>query len=448
MASLVSRRQAIGGASLAALGGVIGLAATGCGAGASEAPAPAKALSGKVRFTMPPDATYTGPMNKVKEVFQQRNPAVQISLEPSPDWADNAKLVAAAVAGDAADIAWTTEQLVTPLYVKDIIQPLDDYASKDRQFKSADFFDTVVAAYKFRNKQVGLPLLWGAYVMHYNKTMFDRAGQKAPDDTWTWDTFLQVSRALTKPSTDSNVMGEYGFETRNHQNVWASWIWNNGGDLFSADGLKCVMDSAETTEGMQYVVDLMHRWKVAPTAKELADRNLGTNGFGLTGKIGMVFNAIYFLPTYRKVDLFEWDVAPIPKGKKGRATTNPTSGLAMWKGTRNPDATWAFMRHLISEESERTYVTEGINGMPVNKAAAQLILQDSRPPKNKQLYFDAFKDAKPAFTSPYGNTAIGVINTQLKAAWDNAEPVKGVLGNAVPLANRAMQDEIAADTKK
>ncbi len=43
--------------------------------------------------------------------------------------------------------------------------------------------------------------------------------------------------------------------------------------------------------------------------------------FGITGKVGMVFNAIYFLPTYRQAEglqQIEWDVAPIPKGPKRR----------------------------------------------------------------------------------------------------------------------------------
>jgi ABC-type glycerol-3-phosphate transport system substrate-binding protein len=100
------------------------------------------------------------------------------------------------------------------------------------------------------------------------------------------------------------------------------------------------------------------------------------------------------------------DIAPVPKGKKGRTTTNPTSGLAMWKGSKSPDATWAFMRFLISEEASKGYVEGAMDGLPVHKGAADLVIKDTRPPKSKQVFIDAFKYAKPAFTTPYGRRAI------------------------------------------
>ena len=442
----MTRRRAIGaGLSMSGAAGVT--LAAGCGVGEGQtAPSGPQKLAGQVRFLHPPDPTYVGPLAKVTDQFQKDNPGVQVSLEPSPNWSDAAKFIASAVAGDAPDLLWATETTDTMYFLKDVIQPLDSFVTKDKQFKAGDYFDTVIAEYKANGKQLGLPLLWGAYVIYYNKAAFDQAGRKPPDDTWTWDTFLEAAKALTKPATDPVAMGNYGFELRNHFNVWMSWVWNNGGDLFSQDGLKCVFDSAEAIEAMQYVVDLMHRYKVAPTAKELADRNLGSNAFG-TGKVAMVSNAIYYLPTYRQSDVSDWDIAPVPKGKKGRWTANPTSGLVMWKGTKSPDAAWTYMRHLISEPSARTYITEGMNGMPVNKAAAHLILQDARPPKNKQLFFDAFKYAKPAFTSPYGNSAWNVLSAEMKPMWDAGEPASKVLKEAVAKTNAQMQNDVARDKK-
>ncbi|HXI18443.1 MAG TPA: hypothetical protein VNM48_18930, partial [Chloroflexota bacterium] len=64
-------------------------------------------------------------------------------------------------------------------------------------------------------------------------------------------------------------------------------------------------------------MDLLHRHRVA-ISPEVIQKQTGaaspysTNTFGLTGKIGMVFNAIYFLPTYRQAEglqQMEWDIA-------------------------------------------------------------------------------------------------------------------------------------------
>ena len=190
----------------------------------------------------------------------------------------------------------------------------------------------MVNAYKFRGKQAGLPVNFGAYVMHYNKTLFEQAGRKLPDDTWTWDTFLDAPQGLTRPATDGSI-GQFGFETRLHENVYSSWIWNAGGDLFNAEGSKPLFDKPESIEGMQYLIDLLHRHRVAIAPevimRQTGSNPYGTNIFGITGKVAMVFNAIYYLPTYRQSEGLqqkEWDIAPVPKGRKGGSPPTPPPG--------------------------------------------------------------------------------------------------------------------------
>ncbi len=200
--------------------------------------------------------------------------------------------------------------------------------------------------------------------------------------------------------------------------------------------------------GFQFLMDLIHRWKVAPPAADVKQFSLGTNAFG-TGKVGMVFNAPFRLPDYRKAELFEWDIAPLPKGPKDQWRTLSTTGLAMWNGTRYKDATWAFMRFLIGEEASKAYVTERMDyGIPAHKGAAPLFSQDPRAPQSKQVFFDAAGRARPAYTTPYGQKAISVLNPALETMWDEGRPAKAALEDVVPRVNASMQEEIAADVKK
>jgi multiple sugar transport system substrate-binding protein len=425
------------------------LAACGASGDAGTAATQSKPLGGTIRFSHLSTKSHVDAFAAAATRFQALHPGVTVSAEPTWKW-DNAKFIAEAVGGDTSDVVWTSENFVTPLYAKSVVAELDGYLSKDKSLKTADYFDSVLNAYKFRGKQVGLPILWGAYVMYYNKSLFERFGRKLPDDSWTWETFLDTARALSRPSNDPAVFGQYGFETRWHENVWAPWVWNNGGDIFTPDGLKMALDKPEAIEGLQYYIDLIHRHRIAPTSDDLSNHKLGTNAFG-TGQVGMVWNAIYTLPTYRNSDALqqmEWDVAPIPKGKKGRTTTNPTSGLAMWKGSKNPDTAYAFMRHLISEESSRSYVAGAVDGLPVHRAAAEDVLKDSRPPKSKQVYIDAFKYAKPAFTTAYGQRAILQLNEDFKSVFKSGGSVRDFMTSTIGKLNLVMQEEINADTKK
>jgi hypothetical protein len=106
------------------------------------------------------------------------------------------------------------------------------------------------------------------------------------------------------------------------------------------------------------------------------------------------------------------------------------------------------MRYLVSEAASKVYVSDGLDGLPVHKAAAQLLIQDPRPPKNKQLFIDAFKYAKPAYTTPYGTTGTDVFNRETLAMWNEGVPARTLLPPATAKANTAMQEEIAADAKK
>ena len=441
------RRVMAGGAALA-----LTPALAACGGDAQQsAPSASTQIKGAIRFSHLGDPKQAGFWTKAAGIFSQQFPQIQLTAEPTWSW-DNAKYIAEAVADSAADVVWTSENYVTPLFARGVVQEVDQYVAKDKSFKPGDYFDSVLSAYKFRNKQAGWPINWGAYVMYYNKTLFERNGRKLPDDSWTWDTFLDAAKALSRPTTDPTVTGQYGFETRWHENVFAPWIWNAGGEIFSADGTKAMLDKNETIEGLQYLVDLIHRHRVAVPPAEITAHRLGTNAFGITGKIGMVFNAVYFLPTYRQasdgLNGQDWDIAPIPKGKAGRTTTNPTAGVGLWKGSKSPEAAWTFMRWANSKETAELWVAENMDGMPVHKGAADQLLKDSRPPKSKQVYVDAFKYAKPAFTTPYGQRPMSVFKSAVAPVFNNGGNVRQAVTEAMVAVRAAMDEEVAADVKK
>ena len=116
--------------------------------------------------------------------------------------------------------------------------------------------------------------------------------------------------------------------------------------------------------------------------------------------------------------------------------------------SKAPDAAWAFMRYLISEEASKTYVDMQIDGLPVHKAAADLVLKDARPPKSKQIYIDAYKYAKPAFTTPYGQRAKSEYNNAIRPLFLDGGQVRPAVMEAMPKITAALEEEVAADTKK
>ena len=44
----------------------------------------------------------------------------------------------------APDVVWTSENYVTPLFTRGVVQEVDPYLTKDKGFKPSDYFDTVL----------------------------------------------------------------------------------------------------------------------------------------------------------------------------------------------------------------------------------------------------------------------------------------------------------------
>ena len=208
---------------------------------------------------------------------------------------------------------------------------------------------------------------------------------------------------------------------------------------------------------MQYLIDLLHRHRVA-IAPEVIQRQTGsnpygTNTFGLTGKVAMVFNAIYFLPSYRQAEglqQMEWDIAARPQGARGaRTTTNPTAGVTMWSGSKAPDAAWAFMRYLVSEEASRTYVDMALDGLPVHKGAADLVLKDARPPRSQADLHRRLQVRPPGLHHALRAARQDASTTTPSGpcSW-KAGRSRQAVQEAMPKIQAALDEEIAADTKK
>ena len=73
----------------------------------------------------------------------------------------------------------------------------------------------------------------------------------------------------------------------------------------------------ETVEAFQFAYDLIHKHQVAPVLEE-ANSYGWINGFA-QGKFAMIFQGRWATPTFLTIDGVEWEVAPMPRGRK-RAT--------------------------------------------------------------------------------------------------------------------------------
>ena len=115
------------------------------------------------------------------------------------------------------------------------------------------------------------------------------------------------------------------------ENYWSSLVWQNGGDIISADHKTSLVGSDQATGGIQFLQDLIWKDKVMPDPA-IADR-LG-DAFE-QGKAAMEANGSWLVATHQAAGI-DFGIAPLPKGPAGQATSINPTGAVVYKGTQEP----------------------------------------------------------------------------------------------------------------
>ena len=367
------------GRSVLAVGGAIALLVAACGGGASPTPAPATVAPATLPASIVPagsptpaatPAGYTGPAATIEyaiwgdpaeiksqqaivDAFTAVNPKITVKVTVS-DWDAYWDKILTGITGGAAPDVFAMDGPLFPDYQsRGVLLDLKPYVDRDG-YDLGQLADQAVADFTTADGgQYGLPRDLSTIVLYYNKTMFDAAGLPHPDGTWDWNKLVEVGRKLTLDTNGDGKTDQWGLytETTDMENYWSSLVWQNGGDIVSADRTKTLLGTPEAAGGIQFLQDLI--WK----EKIMADPALfvETGDAFEQGKAAMESNGSWLVPTHTAAagDLgFEFGIAPLPKGPAGRFTSVNPTGAVVYKGTKSPDAAWEFVKYLASPAAQ------------------------------------------------------------------------------------------------
>ena len=326
----------------------------------------------------PSDAGYTGPdatitysiwgdpaeiknQQAIVDAFHAANPKITVKVTVSdwdPYWD---KLQTSIAGGDAPDVFAMDGPLFPDYQTRDVLLDLKPYIDKTG-YDVGQLADQAVADFTTTSGQFGLPRDLNVVALYYNKKMFDAAGIPYPDDTWDWTKLVEVSKQLTKRHGDGSV-SQWGFytETTDMENYWSELVWQNGGDIISADRKSSLVGSDQAAAGLQFLQDLIWKHKVMPDAAI-------TDALGDAfeqGQAALEANGSWLVATHQAAGL-DFGIAPLPKGPAGQATSINPTGAVIFKGTKNPDAAWEFVKYLASPAAQ-TKLMELRASLPANK---------------------------------------------------------------------------------
>ncbi len=374
------------------------------------------------------------------KIFNDTNPNIEIKLEVTA-WLEYwRKLQAQLGAHSAPDVFLMGGEYLYDFIDKDVLVDLTDKIEKDN-FDLSQYFSNPINIFRYKDGLWGLPRDCNTSAIFYNKTLFEKEGIPLPTDDWTWEDFLNAAKKATKDIDNDGRIDQWGYVI-SHSSAevwWAPFIWQNGGEILNKERTKCLIDQPEAIEAVQFMVDLIHKYKVAPTLADLAAYGSTVDNFFLTGNLAMQSSGSWMLRLFRKIEKFEWDIVPPPKGKIKSASVNGLANV-IYKESKHQQEAWQFVKFLSSEVYQENLAKSGTSIPALKKVAfSDAFLKSHEHPKNIKILLDQLEYAHPMdFTPKYARwddilmkeieLALLGKKTPAEACRDGAEQTNEILG--------------------
>lgn len=293
---------------------------------------------------------FTGPdgrtMLHLVKRFNAQNPNIHVLMQRM-DWSTYYnKLFVAGIGHRAPELFVIHTRAMERFARAGFVRPNDDLISGPTPIDIRDIDANVWNAVEFGGKHYSIPLDVHVMGMYYNRKLFREAGvtdaQGQPKPPTNRAEFMEAMRKMTRPASGDRPQ-QYGFVFTNFETNVYTFMRQYGGEFFTPDYSRCIMNNPQNVAALQFCVDLIRKDKVAPPPENF-DSWIGLR----QGKIGMAFEGIYMLADLQKEKDLDFSGAPVPQIGDHRAVWADSHNLCLRADLHGPElqATWRFIKFL------------------------------------------------------------------------------------------------------
>lgn len=321
--------------------------------------------------------------------FEEKHPDIDIEVTHVPSPRDyRTRLATEFAAGTPPDVSLMNYRRYGSFAASGFLEPIGPLLDKSEQIQPEDFYPITLEPFMWHGELMCLPQNISSLVVYYNKDMFDSAGMSYPADDWTWDDFLQTAVSLTKDVDGDGRSDQYGLGTDTSFFRLIPFIWQNDAPIVDDQDFptRLTLTRPPSLEALQWFVDLQTVHGVIPD--RLAEASQDSESRFIAGTIGMFLNSRRGTPSYREIDSFDWDVAPLPQGKSAAGILH-SDAYCLSAVTENQEAAWTFIEFANSFEGQSIIAASG-RTVPSLRAVAEsdAFLNPGQLPAHSQVWLD------------------------------------------------------------
>jgi multiple sugar transport system substrate-binding protein len=429
-----------GAGALGALSGCgLGATSTGGGAGLQLSKTP---VTVRVLTRAGTDAHTRWFKTITPQAFEPAHPMIKVEYDEVSGMTIAEKLLVLAAGDSVSDVVWLgiVADGGRGGVTKGILRPLDPIVKADK-FNVNVFWKMALDLFAYQGQLYGIPRTghFGCHVAYINLDLAQKAGVKVPvaDANWTTDDLATWGKQMTRPDD-----GQWGWQPNVGINECGMvWLRTFGGDLFSADGKKLLIDTAEAQAGLQFMADARYRYQTT--------ENLRGDSAKLfeAGKLAIMQNtpgqlAQYTTPNQQLVK-FNWAATVLPRhpvtGKRG--TQFGGGSLALSKQSKVAAEGWEWIKFITSKENGVLQVAGGA-GTPGGRDD---VWSDPRLAAISPVYGliqKVYKSPGPTYI-PWNESyfdVVALVTAKLNDFWDGKaglrDTVQAITREAAPLLER------------
>jgi multiple sugar transport system substrate-binding protein len=267
------------------------------------------------------------------------------------------------------DVSYIGETDIMKYNAMGILADLSDLFDSGKINKKLD----AVTIKSSEGKTLGVGLSNQLVLLYYNKDMFDKAGLPVPpskvENAWSWDQFVEIAKKLTVDTKGRNAT-EKGFDPkkiktygigfnclREFHQFWA--MYANGGGIVSPDGKQFLWDTAQSADGLQKLVDLVHKDHVASQALYTWQSSIGSVADALGGGgYAMYTNGSWDLANLPNIQGVNVGVGVLPKMEKA-STMNCGGPMVVYNTSKHIEQAKDFYAYMVDPEKNLDIIKTG-----------------------------------------------------------------------------------------
>lgn len=323
------------------------------------------------------------------EAFHEQHPDIHVEVTHIPSDRDyRTRLVTDFAAGTAPDVTLMNYRRIASFVANDLLEPLSPYIEGSDLINPQDFYPVTIDAFTWQGQIMCIPQNVSSLVVYYNQDLFDEAGVAYPADDWSWDDFVATAVALTKDGDGDGRIDQYGLGVEPSLYRLSPFVWQNSDVIVNNDPAPTYMTLTRPNalEAFQWFVDLWQVHGVVPD--RVAEEAQDSESRFIAGTTAMFLDSRRGTPSYREIEAFTWDVAPLPRGERVAGILH-SDGYCMSATTENKEAAWTFIEFANSDEGQSIIVETG-RTVPsrISVAESEAFLEPDKLPKRSYVFVD------------------------------------------------------------